>query len=84
MRTTVTLDPDVEAIIRDAMRDRGIGFKQAVNEAIRSGVAPRAKGRFRQRTFAMGLVPGIDYDKVLRLASAIEDEELLRKLSVGK
>lgn len=84
MRTTVTLDPDVEAIIRDAMRERGIGFKQAVNEAIRSGAAPRVRGRFRQRTFAMGRRPGIDYDNALRLASAIEDEELLRKLAVGK
>ena len=34
MRTTVTLDPDTEDVIRRLMRDRGLTFKQAVNEAI--------------------------------------------------
>jgi len=29
MRTTVTLDPDVERLIRNAMKERGISFKEA-------------------------------------------------------
>jgi len=33
MRTTVTLDPDVERIIKDAMRESGLSFKQALNES---------------------------------------------------
>lgn len=41
MRTTVTLDPDVEALIRRAMHERGFTFKQALNEAIRAGAASR-------------------------------------------
>ncbi len=28
MRTTVTLDPDVERLIKDAMRERSISFKE--------------------------------------------------------
>ena len=36
MRTNVTLDPDVESLIRTAMHEKAIGFKQAVNEAIRA------------------------------------------------
>ena len=33
MRTTVTLDPDVEAQLRAAMRERGVSFKVAINDA---------------------------------------------------
>lgn len=84
MRTTVTLDPDVEALVKQVMRERGVTFKAALNDAVRSGLAPRRRAPFRQRTFAMGFRPDVNYDKSLRLASAIEDEEVVRKLSVGK
>ena len=40
MRTTVTLDPDVETLVRDVMRERGVSFKQALNEALGRGLAP--------------------------------------------
>ncbi len=48
MRTTVTLDPDVERLIKDAMRERGISFKEALNEAARIGL--RGKGPKRAQT----------------------------------
>src|SRR5258708_26568755 len=38
MRTTVTLDPDVERLIPDAMKERAISFKEALNEAARIGL----------------------------------------------
>lgn len=72
------------ALVQALMRDKGIGFKQAVNEAIRSGLAPRPRRRFRQRTYRLGFRPDIPYEKALRLAAEIEDQELLRKLAVGK
>jgi hypothetical protein len=84
MRTTVTLDPDVEALVKQLMQERGISFKEAVNQAIRAGLGRRTRRRFRQRTFAMGFRPDIPYEKSLRLAGELEDQEILRKLSVGK
>lgn len=84
MRTTVTLDPDVEAMVKQAMAERGITFKEALNHAIRAGLGRRSRRRFRQRTFAMGFRPDIPYEKSLRLAAQLEDEEILRKLSIGK
>ena len=84
MRTTVTLDPDVEALVKESMRERGIGFKEAVNDAIRAGLVPRPRERFRQKTLAMGFRPEVPYDKALRLASDLEDQELLRKMAIGK
>ncbi len=84
MRTTVTLDPDVEALIKEAMRQEGLSFKEALNRALRAGLSPRARSRFRQRTFAMGFRPDIPYDKTLQIAAGLEDQELLRKLALGK
>jgi hypothetical protein len=40
MRTTVTLDPDVERLLRKAVRERGISLKEALNEAVRAGAHP--------------------------------------------
>lgn len=56
MRTTVTLDPDVEVLLKLTMRQRGVPFKQALNEALCAGLARRdsAVDPFRQRTFQLG------------------------------
>ena len=85
MRTTITLDPDTEALIKESMQREGATFKETVNRAIRAGLAQRGrKHTFRQRTVAMGFNPDIPYDKALRLAGQLEDQEILRKLSMGK
>jgi hypothetical protein len=85
MRTTVTLDRDVEVLIRTAMRQRGLSFKEALNSAIRAGLTPRiGTRRFVQQTFALGAERNFRWDKALAAADAIEDEELTRKLSLRK
>jgi hypothetical protein len=86
MRTTVTLDPDVEARLRATMRERGVSFKVAVNDSIRAGLmgtAPDAR-RFRMTTAPLGVRPGVNLDKALALAGELEDEETLRKLELRK
>ncbi|MGH9300362.1 MAG: antitoxin [Acidimicrobiales bacterium] len=84
MRTTVTLDPDVESLVQGAMRDSNVSFKTVVNQAIRAGLSTPSAGRFRQRTFALGARPEVNYDRALALAGALEDDEIQRKLQVGK
>lgn len=87
MRTTVTLDPDVERLLREAMRERGISFKQALNEAARTGLlrGKHKRGRpFRQRSFPLGEGQDFRWDKALAIAEAMEDEEISRKLSLRK
>jgi hypothetical protein len=83
MRTTVTLDPDTEALLRRRMRERGLSFKAALNEAVRAGLAPEVPGRFRTPTADLGL-PTVNLDRALALAGELEDEELLRKQRSGK
>ena len=87
MRTTVTLDSDVERLIRDAMSERAISFKKALNEAARMGLCgkgPKRGGKFAQKSFRMGEAQEFRWDKALAVAGAMEDEELSRKLTLRK
>jgi hypothetical protein len=84
MRTTVTLDPDADAAVRRLMRERGMTFKQALNEAIRRGTGPQRDALpFRTTAHAMG-EPVLPIEKALRLAAQLEDEEIVRKLAQRK
>ena len=84
MRTTITLEPDVDAVVRRLMRERGLTFKQAVNEAIRAGATgPGRRRAFRTPTFDMG-PSAVPVEKALRLAGELEDEELVRKLAARR
>ena len=85
MRTTITLDEDVAAQLRRVMRERDITFKDAVNTALRAGLgASREPRPYRLPTFRMGVRPGIDLDRALRLDAALEDEETIRQLRLRK
>jgi hypothetical protein len=86
MRTTVTLDPDVEALLRRVMRKSSLSFKAALNQAIRDGLSrpvPRRARPFELTTYRMGR-PLVPLDRALALAAAMEDEEIIRKMSLGK
>ncbi len=84
MRTTVTLDADADAIVRKVMRERRLTFKQALNAVIRAGVGEASRSsRPRFRTFRMG-APRIPLDKALQLAAELDDEEIIRKMALGK
>ena len=84
MRTTVTLEEDVQALIEGVMREKGVSFREALNGAVRAGLARKDSARFQQRTFSMGFRPEVNYDKALALAGALEDQELTHKLALGK
>lgn len=86
MRTTITLDPDVQVLVQSVMKERGVSFKEALNSAVRAGLTqgkPRAL-RFTQRAVSLGREQSFRWDKALETAAAIEDEELARKLSLRK
>jgi hypothetical protein len=87
MRTTVTLDPDVERLIRNSMRERGISFKEALNDAARTGLLRgkrRSTRKFVQKSFRLGEGQEFQWDKALAVAEAMEDGGLSRKLSLRK
>jgi len=86
MRTTITLDPDVQALIHTAMKERGISFKEALNSAVRAGLTQgKTKRRdFVQKSYSLGSDQNFRWDKALEAASALEDEELSRKIALRK
>lgn len=86
MRTTITLDPDVEALIRHVMKERGISFKEALHFAVRAGLRPSGRRRrsFVQKSFSLGAEQNFRWEKALEAAAAMEDEERSRKIALRK
>jgi Ribbon-helix-helix protein, copG family len=81
VRTTLTLDDDVAALLQRRAAQTGLPFKQVVNEAIRHGLEPRTHPvDVVVPTFELRLRPGIDLDRARHLAAAMEDEEIARRL----
>lgn len=64
MRTTVTLDRDVEHLLREAMHRSRTSFKVTLNDAIRAALSPKptlTQARpFVVKARPLGLRPGID------------------------
>ena len=86
MRTTVTLDPDVDRLLKAAMREQEASFKEVLNAAVREGLAPRrtrSRAPFRQITFNMGK-PLVDLTKANALAADLEDQAIALKLRAGR
>jgi hypothetical protein len=80
VRTTVTLDPDTEQIVRARMEADGVSFKQALNDAIRRGAGdgPR-RSPFVQRTFDMG-AELVDLTHASRVAAELEDDAIIERM----
>ena len=84
MRTTVTLTPESEALIKREMAARKMSFKDVLNEAIARGLgSPRRQVKVDLPVHNMGQ-PRISLDKASQLAGELENEEILRKMSMGK
>ena len=86
MRTTVTLDADVAAKLKQLERERGISFKEALNTSVRRGLenAKSTPKPYRVRARQLEARPGFNVDKALTLAGELEDAEIMRKLSLRK
>jgi hypothetical protein len=87
VRTTIDLDPDVDARLRALARERGVPLRTVINDALRMGTRPESGGAvesYKLPSRPLGVRPGIDLDKALRLAGEIEDDEIVRKLDLRK
>ena len=84
MRTTVTLDPDVAAMVKRAMKERAIGFKEAINEGLRAGLGGRPVSvDLVFPAFDLG-VPFLDLTHANQVAETLEDDALAHRLSEGR
>lgn len=82
MRTTVTLDGDVEKMLKDAMHRKRSSFKETLNGAIRAGLASgrgaKKRGKFAIKARTLGLRSGIDPASMMKLNDEMEADEFLK------
>jgi hypothetical protein len=86
MQTVVNLDPDVEQLLRQEVRNRSVDFDRVLNDAVRAGLAlnvPAKGARFVQKTYSAG-APLVDLTHSLALADELEDEERIRKIKLAE
>jgi plasmid stability protein len=77
MRTTLTLDDDVAAKLKQRARRTGRPFRAVVNEALRRGLAAStpstAAAPFRAEVHDLGAVrPGVRLDDIAGLLEQVE------------
>jgi hypothetical protein len=78
MRTTVTLDQDVEHYIREACHKRKKSFKRVINDALRESLQPKTSKPELLAPRSMGLMaPGVDPRRLSDLADDLEAEAYL-------
>lgn len=81
MRTTLTLDDDVAALLERVRKQRGLGLKEAVNEGLREGLRrlaspPGPREPFRTGAADLGRSLVGDLDDVAGVLAAAEGETL--------
>ena len=82
VRTTVTLDPDVDRLLKDEMRRAGLTFRQALNQAIRRALAGNVAAErrpFKLRAKRLSLRPGLDPAMLQHLEEDLEIESFIKK-----
>jgi hypothetical protein len=87
MQTTLTLDDELAEELEEVAHRAGKPFTEVVNETIRKGLHPAGAPSpkpYRLEPVSLGVLPGVNIDKARHIADALEDEEILRKLEMGK
>jgi hypothetical protein len=81
VRTTLTIDPDVESLLEHEVQRSRKPLKQVVNEALRRGLtrANAKPHKLQLKVHDSRLRPGYDPASFNRLADELEDVETLRK-----
>ena len=82
------IDDDLLRDLKKQAEREKLSLTRLLNRVIRCGLreAPqtqRKTRRFRQKTYDMG-PPLVDLTKALALAAQLEDQEIMRKLGLGK
>ena len=88
MRTTVRLDDELFERLKAQARKEKVSLTRLLNRALKAGLLAggahrRAQPAYRARVHAMG-VPRLALDKALAMAAALEDEEIVRELTLRK
>ena len=88
MRTTVRVDDELLERLRARARKEKVSLTRLLNRTLKAGLQAgggrrRAQRAFRERVHALG-IPRVALDKALALAATLEDEEIVRELTLRK
>jgi hypothetical protein len=80
MRTTLTLDDDVAALLRQVRADRKASLKEVVNEVLRQGLlqmaaSPRTERSYRTPSLQIGRCLVDSIDNVAEVLALVEGED---------
>lgn len=89
MRTTVTLEPDVAAKLKELAHRRRASFKETLNDVLRRGLsAPggtsEPAARYRVEAHSGGFRPGIDPGKLNQLLDELEVDDFVDEVPPGQ
>jgi predicted transcriptional regulator len=86
-RTTIRLDDDLMRQLKERAKRQDVSLTRLFNDAIRQWLRTPSKQpkrkRFVQKTYDMGQ-PLIDLTHTNAVIDALEDEEIIRKMGLGK
>ncbi|MFO0791132.1 MAG: hypothetical protein U0805_16855 [Pirellulales bacterium] len=81
------IDDDLLRSLKRRAQDENTSLTKLVNLLLRRGLATSNAGTrrkvYREKTFDMGR-PKVDLTKALALAGQLEDEEIVKKMALGK
>ena len=85
MRTTLTIDPDVERLLKHEIRRTQRSLKAVVNDALRRGLGMQGKpprpSRYKVKPYAFDFKPGVDVERLNQLVDELEVDELARRMA---
>jgi hypothetical protein len=68
IKTTVTLEHDVLERLKQEQRNRGVSFRELLNDLLRLALASKpvemAREEFQVKPFSLGFRPGLNHDDV--------------------
>lgn len=86
MRTPLTIDDDLMALLQDEAHRRRVPFRDVVNDTLRRALTepPRARRRVPSKTYPSKLHTGLDPAGFNQLADELEDESIAKRLANGR
>ena len=86
MRSTVRIDDDLMTELKAQAQKENISLTRVLNRVVRQGLASSRsvkRERYKEETASLGR-PRVEIDKALALAAELEDEEVIREISLRK
>jgi DNA-binding FadR family transcriptional regulator len=81
MRTTLTIDDDLHALLEQKARRERRSVRDVINDLLRGALVHQRPGEpFRVEVQHSALQPGIDPHRLNQLADELEDEALTERL----